>query len=191
MVYPNEFPGTVTVPGGSAWILAARDYTQPGDNSTTTVAPWSFLPRTLPGTASRVRPSFPRQTLVFQDCPSTVARTGVRPQACVGGGACFAGMDAKTQPPFPGYRNSFDLNRVERGAFPRFAAEVMRVFGLFLVLITSVLETMAYQAGNARQRRKPDGLTSAAPGHPRTRSRARRCMNLLPAARRSRAYGTR
>ena len=91
----------------------ACTYTQPSKSSTTTMSPSSLLPRTFFGTAKRLRPSLARQTL--QDWPSTVARTGVRPQACVARGACRVGMGANTQPPFPGTRNNVDLKRLEAG----------------------------------------------------------------------------
>ena len=75
-----------------------------------TVSPSPFPRRTFFGTASSVfcdRVS--HHTLVSHETPSTVARTGVRPQPWVGGGACFLGTVAKCQPPGPGY-----LRRVER-----------------------------------------------------------------------------
>jgi dCTP diphosphatase len=51
-----------------------------------------------------------RQTLVAHDRPSTVAFTGVRPQACVAGGARPSGMRANIHPPGPGYRHSAARN---------------------------------------------------------------------------------
>lgn len=68
-----------------------------------TESPSPFPPLTFFGTASSVVPDFvSHQTLVSQETPSTVARTGVRPQPWVGGGACFFGTRAKCQPPCPG-----------------------------------------------------------------------------------------
>jgi hypothetical protein len=63
--------------------------------------------RTRIGTASR-DPSdlLSRHTLVFHDMPSTTARTGVRPQGRVTGGARDLGMGANIQPPLPGCRKS-------------------------------------------------------------------------------------
>lgn len=53
---------------------------------------------------------------MFQVCPSTVARTGVRPQPCVVSGAYRFGTGAKTQPPLPGTRKSLALNFERRWA---------------------------------------------------------------------------
>ena len=64
------------------------------------------------GTGSSVRPNFSRQTLVFQRRPSTVATTGVRPQAKRAGGALSSGTGAKVQPPLPGMRKSVVVNSV-------------------------------------------------------------------------------
>jgi hypothetical protein len=95
--------------------MASQGQFQPSDKPTTTQSPPSFTPRIRFGIAKSVRPFLLRHTLVFHVCPSTVARTGVRPQAWVIGGACLAGTGANTHPPFPGTRNSFALNRTVRG----------------------------------------------------------------------------
>lgn len=65
----------------------------------TMTSPSSFPRRIAFGTASRVRPDFSRQTLVFQVAPSTVAITGMRPQAPAVTGANSSGTGANTQPP--------------------------------------------------------------------------------------------
>jgi hypothetical protein len=80
-----------------------------GSSSTSTVSPSPFAPRTRLGTGSRVPSFLSRQTLVSQLWPSTRARTGVRPQPSVTGGAWLFGTVAKVQPPGPGYLKSFVL----------------------------------------------------------------------------------
>lgn len=73
---------------------------------TFTRLPSPLAPRAALGTVGSVRPCFPRQTLVSHVWPSTVARTGVRPQPCVTGGASRSGTGTKCQPLVPGYRKS-------------------------------------------------------------------------------------
>ena len=75
-----------------------------------TVSPSCFPDRIFLGTGSSVPCLRSRQTLVGQARPSTDAVTGVRPQACVAGGACISGMRANIQPPGPGYRNNVVSN---------------------------------------------------------------------------------
>ena len=72
--------------------------------------PVSLPPSNRFGTGSSVPCARSRQTLVAQARPSTVAFTGVRPHACVAGGACPSGMRANIHPPGPGYRHSFARN---------------------------------------------------------------------------------
>ena len=103
--------GHGTVPDRE-WGRAARAYARYStlySRRTDTESASSLPPRTLLGTASRVRPDFSRHTLVSHVCPSTVARTGVRPHPRVTVGACSSGTGAKTHPPPPGTRNSVEL----------------------------------------------------------------------------------
>ena len=75
-----------------------------------TFAPSSLMPRMRLGIGRKPSPVFARQMLVSHSTPSMLARTGVRAQARVIGGAIFFGIVTYVQPPLPRMRRSWVLN---------------------------------------------------------------------------------
>ena len=77
--------------------------------ATRTRSPCPLRPRIFLGTASKVRPSFPRQTLVFHVWPSTVGELVCGPtrghRRCI-----LLRTGANTQPPLPGYCHNVAIN---------------------------------------------------------------------------------